>query len=165
MPCAISGPSDVLIVLGGEISGERTRQAANLYKQGLAPKVLLSDGTMLSWRTATIDEMYDLAVQEGVNIDDIITETKSRSTYENALYTKQIAVGNGYKSAIVVTTDWHAKRSSFIFSKIYEGSGVRLAYCGTPGPASDFEEWWKDGEKQQTVLTEWAKTIVYWVKY
>lgn len=163
--CEAPERSEVIIVLGGELDGERTRKAAELYKQGLAPKVMLSDGTMMSWRTAAIEEMYDLAVLEGVDEEDLIREEMSRSTYENAVYTKEIMSTLGLASALVVTSDWHGKRTQYIFNKVYEGTGIELHYCGTPDGRSDFTEWWSDGEKQQVVLTEWAKRIVYWLRY
>lgn len=163
--CESPEESDVIIVLGGELNGERTRQGAELYRQGIAPKLMLSDGTMMSWRTAAIEEMYDLAVLQGVDPADILKEEKSRSTYENAIYTKELMLELGMTSALVVTSDWHAQRSRYTFDKVYEGSGIRLAYCGTPDARSDFDQWWKDGEKQQVVLTEWAKRIVYWTRF
>ena len=165
LPCTLPAAADVIIVLGGEQNGERTRKGAELYREGVAPKVMLSDGTKMSWRTTAIKEMHALAVLEGVPPEDLIQENRSRSTYENAVYTKELMRELGFDSAVVVTTDWHAKRSRFIFEKVYKGSGVELAYCGTPDAHSDFTGWWKDGEKQQVVLTEWAKTLVYWTKY
>ncbi|HZG86183.1 YdcF family protein [Paenibacillus sp.] len=163
--CSDPARSDVIIVLGGEMDGERTRKGAELYKQGVAPKVMLSDGTKMSWRTTAIKEMYDLAVLEGVPEEDIIQENRSRSTYENALFTRELMERHGMTSAIVVTSDWHAKRSEFIFNKLFEGSGIHVNVCGTPDDRSDFNEWWKDGEKQQVVLTEWAKLLTYWARY
>jgi len=165
LPCEAPPQSDAIIILGGEMNGERTRKGAELYRDGVAPKVMLSDGTKMSWRTTAIQEMYDLAMLEGVPAEDLLREEKSRSTYENALYTKELMQSLGYHSAVVVTSDWHAKRSRFIFEKVYKGSGIELSYCGTPDDRSDFEGWWKDGEKQQVVLSEWAKTLVYWARY
>ena len=163
--CESPPASDVIIVLGGEGNGERTRKGAALYREGVAPAVMLSDGTKMSWRTTAIGEMYDLAVLEGVPPNAIVREDRSRSTQENAVYTKELMQELDYDSAVVVTSDWHAKRSRFIFERVYRGSGIELSYCGTPDDRSDFDAWWKDGEKQQVVLTEWAKTLVYWVRY
>lgn len=158
--------SDVIIVLGGEAKGERTERAVQLYKAGQSSRLLFSDGTSLSWRTQAVDEMTALAKQLGVPDDAIYTEESSRSTYENALYTKEILKKNRWKSAIVVTTDWHTRRSQFIFDKIYRDSGIRLTYAGAKDPNfDDLQGWWQDGEKQQVVLSEWAKFFVYWLKY
>jgi uncharacterized SAM-binding protein YcdF (DUF218 family) len=163
--CEAPKKADAIIVLGGEIEGERTRKAAELYHQGIAPKLILSDGTRMSWRTMAVDEMAALATASGVPKSDLLLEKHSRSTYENATYTKEVMLEQGFDSAVVVTTDWHAKRSQMTFDKVYRGTDIALSYCGTPDSRSDFIAWWKDGEKQQTVLTEWAKLLIYWVKY
>ncbi|HHW36309.1 MAG TPA: YdcF family protein [Bacillales bacterium] len=158
--------SDAIIVLGGEIKGERTKRAVGLYNQGFAQTLIFSDGTDLSWRTKAVDEMIVLASELGVPDAAIKKETDSRSTYENAVYSKKLMLDHGFKSAIVVTTDWHSKRSKFIFDKVFAGSDIQLTYANAPDDRIDsLQDWWKDSEKQQIVLTEWAKFIVYWLKY
>lgn len=158
--------SDALIVLGGEIKGERTKRAVELYNQGFAGTLIFSDGTDLSWRTKAVDEMIVLASELGIPDTAIKKETDSRSTYENAVYSKKLMLDNGFKSAIVVTTDWHSKRSKFIFDKVFAGSDIKLTYANTPDDRIDsLRDWWQDSEKQQIVLTEWAKFIIYWLKY
>jgi uncharacterized SAM-binding protein YcdF (DUF218 family) len=162
----VQGKADVLIVLGGEVEGERTERAVELYKKGLSDKLLFSDGTHLSWRIKAVEEMTALAKKLGVPPDHIYTEERSRSTYENALYTKEILLKNHWSSAVVVTTEWHTKRSKYIFDKVYQGSGIKLYYMGAKDKQFDsLKDWWKDGEKQQVILSEWAKLIVYWIKY
>ena len=158
--------SDVIIVLGGELKGERTKKAVELYKLGYAPTIILSDGTDLSWRTKAVDEMYDLALLLGVPPSSIYKEDDSRSTYENAVYTKQLLVNGDWKSAIVVTTNWHSRRVKSTFTKVYHDTSIILHYAS----ASDhimpkLEQWWEDSEKQQIILSEWAKFIVYKLKY
>ncbi|MEC1715500.1 YdcF family protein [Schinkia azotoformans] len=158
--------SDALIVLGGEIKGERTKRAVELYNQGFAGTLIFSDGTDLSWRTKAVDEMIVLASELGIPDTAIKKETDSRSTYENAVYSKKLMLDNGFKSAIVVTTDWHSKRSKFIFDKVFAGSDIKLTYANTSDDRIDsLRDWWQDSEKQQIVLTEWAKFIIYWLKY
>lgn len=158
--------SDVIIVLGGEIKGERTKKAVDLYKKGYADRLLFSDGTDLSWRTKAVDEMVALALELNTPEKNIFKETKSRSTYENATYSKVMMIENNWTSAIVVTTDWHTKRSQHVFDQVFKGSGIQLTYAGAPDERIDsLKDWWKDSEKQQIVLTEWAKLLVYWVKY
>ncbi len=158
--------SDVIIVLGGETDGERTEKAVQLYKAGYAPRLLFSDGTQLSWRTQAIDEMVALAAKLGVPASAIVKEQKSRSTYENALYTKEILQQHHWNSAVVVTTVWHTRRSQWIFDKVYRSSGIKLTYAGAADhQISDYSGWWKDSEKQQTILTEWAKLVVYRIRY
>jgi uncharacterized SAM-binding protein YcdF (DUF218 family) len=158
--------SDVIIVLGGETEGERTERAVTLYKSGMAHQLLFSDGTTLSWRIHAIDEMIALARELGVPEQAIFREERSRSTYENALFTKEILEKKHWKSAIIVTTNWHTRRSRFIFDKVYQNSGIRLTYVGAKDKHfASLSEGWLDPEKQQTVLTEWAKLFVYYIRY
>ncbi|MGD9363586.1 MAG: YdcF family protein, partial [Desulfobacterales bacterium] len=51
--------------------------------------------------------LIDLGVEEG----KIVIEDKSRDTYENAKYTREICLRNGYKNPILVTSASHLKRS------------------------------------------------------
>lgn len=98
--------------------------------------------------------------------EDIYTEEHSRSTYENALYTQRVLKEKGWNSAIVLTTYWHTRRTKLVFEEVYRGSGITLTYASAKDKRFDgLEEWWEDAEKQQTVLTEWSKLIVYWFKY
>jgi uncharacterized SAM-binding protein YcdF (DUF218 family) len=158
--------ADVIIVLGGELKGERTREAVRLYKEGMGKKLLFSDGTDLSWRTKAIEEMTDLAKELGIPKEAIVKEAASKSTFENAKYTLKIMKQHNWKSAIIVTTNWHTRRSQYIFEKIYQNSGIQLTYAAAPDPHhKSFANWWKDSEKQQVVLTEWAKLLIYWLKY
>ena len=58
--------------------------------------------------------LVDLGVEEG----QIVIEEKSRDTYENAKYTREICLRNGYKNPILVTSASHLKRSLLSFRKI-----------------------------------------------
>lgn len=158
--------ADVIIVLGGEREGERTEKAAQLREQGYADRLMLTDGLKVSWRHTAVGEMKAYALQRGVPEESIWIEDRARSTYENALYTREIMEAEGWDEALVVTTDWHTQRSRYIFEKVYEGSGIELRYIGAEDPRfPELELWWADGEKQQVVLEEWAKYLVYLLKY
>ncbi len=158
--------ADVLIVLGGEHQGERTARAVQLYEEGYADQLLLSDGTSLSWRTTGVEEMEAYALKLGVPASSIHIEDQARSTYENAFYSKRYMEEQGWDRAIVVTVGWHSKRSQYIFEKVFKGSGIQLSYAMAEDPRfSNLDKWWQDEEKEQTFLMEWAKYVVYRLKY
>mgnify|MGYP005848393949 CR=1 FL=1 len=158
--------SDVLIVLGSDVRGERTKKAAELYQQGYADKLLLSDGGNASWRLRTVDEMAALAIKLGVPKEDIIIEGNALGTYENAIYTKEIIEKTSIESAIVVSTTWHMRRVKFTFEQVFADSKIKLTYVGTEDDRfNEQTKWWKESERQQVILTEWSKLIVYWFKY
>ena len=71
--------ADVIVVLGGE-SGQRVIGAAELYHQGVAPKVFVTgsgDGGLIVRRLGM------------AGVPDAACESQSRSTYENAVLTKK----------------------------------------------------------------------------
>lgn len=114
--------SDVIIVLSGDV--ERLEKAAELYHQGYAKKVLLSkvdvDGMRLS-------DAYRLGIPNAA----ILRENQATSTYTNALYTKKIMLDYGYKSAIVISSDYHMRRSKLIFDRVYKDSGISFTYVAS----------------------------------
>lgn len=160
--------SDYIILLGGERDGQRTRKAAELYKAGLAPKIIVSSGAQISWRTTESKEMVALLKQLGVPNEDIILEQKSRSTYENALYTRELLKGKTlhHKRITLVTDNWHTRRSIFIFRKAFMDSGIEVNSVASYSLEKVWlDNWWQDHESTQEILTEWARLVVYWIKY
>lgn len=116
-------PADVIVVLGHPANAdgspspamqEQVALAATLYCAGLAPALLFTGGAVHNEHVEA-QVMAGLAVQEGVPAAAIATETQSRDTVENARYCRQIMQARGWRSAIVVTTPYHARRASRIF--------------------------------------------------
>lgn len=70
----------------------------------------------------------------GVNPEDVITETMSSSTQENAIFAKnifdaeEIETGMKIKDAILVTTCTHGSRAMRQFKKLY-GDSINLTWC------------------------------------
>lgn len=158
--------ADVIIVLGGESKGERTEKAVELYKKGIANKLLFTDGTGRYGQRKNIDNMVDLARKLGVPKNAIWKETKAHSTYQNAEFTKKILLDNHWKSAVVVTTIWHTKRSKFAFDMVYSDSSIRLSYAAAEDKQfQTVNSWWLDGQERKIVVKEWAKLIYYSVRY
>lgn len=103
-----SGPvkGDVLVVLGG--TPNRAVRAAELFKQGEAPKVLVSGlGDNASNKKAL--------EQNGVTNAAIILEGKSRTTRENAEFSIAMLRQMGAKRVILVTSWYHSRRALMCF--------------------------------------------------
>jgi uncharacterized SAM-binding protein YcdF (DUF218 family) len=124
--------AEVIVVLGGgteseqfprpsveiNAAGDRVLYAARLYKEGKAPKILLSGGniTWLSGRTMTpADEMADLLRLMDIPEEDIWLQPESQNTYEDALYSSQILKDNGVGRVLLVTSAMHMPRSMALF--------------------------------------------------
>jgi len=148
-----SGPvqAEVLIVLGGG-SHERPVRAAELYRQGVAPRVIV---------TGAGDDQINrqLLITNGVPEKAIEVEGKSLTTQENALFTIQRLRAEHVHSAILVTSWYHARRSL----KCFEHYAPEIRFYARPsyfGYAS--EDWTRTGVNKRMRL-ELLKLPGYWL--
>ncbi len=133
---------DAIVVLGGGAVGrgtlrpedglsplslERTVCGANLYAQGFAPKVLFAGAESSAFERGPKEavEMKRLAVRLGVSQKAILTEDRSRTTFENAVETKRLL---GPASILLVTSASHVPRALALFHK--QGMRVTPYHCG-----------------------------------
>ncbi len=143
---------DILIVLSGDDEGYRVRHAYHLYQKGFAKKILLSGRTNL-WEETGIDLMERYLVQLGISREDILSEKRSESTVENALFSKKILEERGLKSAIVVTSPPHTRRVSLIFKKTFSPN-IKVSVCSNP-EAFRIEGWWRNPSYRRIVVREY----------
>ncbi|NOX63773.1 MAG: YdcF family protein [Chloroflexi bacterium] len=145
LPQAEMPEADVIVVLGGgvrgasfprplvEVSerGDRLIYAAWLYKQGKAPYVLVSGGS-IEWmgpKTIEAENMREFLEMLGVPREAIWLEPNARNTYENALFTRRILEEKGARRVLLVTSAMHMPRSL----RLFQNQGVDV----TPAP-TDF---------------------------
>jgi uncharacterized SAM-binding protein YcdF (DUF218 family) len=132
LPPAVVPDVGAIVVLGGgteapqyprtmvELNGasDRIFYAAQLYREGKAPHILLSGGsiTWLDSRTTTsADDMASVITQLGVPEDALWLQKQSRNTYEDALYSCQLLKEKGVKHILLVTSAAHMPRSVALF--------------------------------------------------
>jgi len=148
---------DVLITLGGD--SERELYAAELYRFGFAPKIIMS-----GYGSSTL-QMANKAVQAGVRVQDIIVEDKSTNTYENAVYSREIVLKQNFKSAIVVTSPYHMRRTKLVFGRVFRNTGVKLLYCSTKDSGFNTDGRCTSDTDRQLVKREYVKLVYYWLRY
>lgn len=119
--------ADTIVVLGagvtqggwpGKASLERTVKGVILYKKGLANKIIFSGGWDHDGYIASAKAMAAVAKDLGVPPNAIIIEDQSHNTFENAKFTKDLMEKNQMKSALLVTSDSHMRRSAMVFTKL-----------------------------------------------
>jgi uncharacterized SAM-binding protein YcdF (DUF218 family) len=125
---------DVVIVLGGMVSFDsdvermqadrgfdRTLQALLIYKKGKTKKLFISGGSgslqFPDMKESIILKNY--LMQIGFPEEDILIESESKNTYENALYTKKELekLGLQNSSLLLVTSASHMYRAKKCFEK------------------------------------------------
>mgnify|MGYP001602518540 CR=1 FL=1 len=128
---ATSKRFDAIVVLGGGVAGkgtlrptnelspasiQRTMCGADLYAKGFAPRIIFAGGDASIFGEGPQEgvEMQRLAMRLGIPEDATVVEGRSRTTYENAVATKQIL---GTSSVLIVTSAYHIPRALGLFRK------------------------------------------------
>lgn len=155
---------DIIIVLSGSSTGHRVAKGVELYKKGYAYKIIMI-GTEIQWNTYEQEIMKDHAVDLGVPESDVEAVNQGQSTYAQAKKMVEVMKNKGYKSAIVVTSDYHTRRTEYIFDKIFLPASVNVIVSPSPSGRFDAEEWWKNADYAKTVFYEYTKLLWYWVRY
>lgn len=158
-------PAALIIVLGGDNTGERVNEAVNLYREGYAQKILMSGGP-LAWELTYAEWMKKHAVALGAPFQAVLLEDKSRSTIENAQFTLPILKQNRIRSFILVTSPTHSRRAKRVFKKVYAEEGIKMISHPVPLRDSMFRlpRWWTRHEDTQLVMWEYVSLIYYLLK-
>ena len=125
--------ADALVVMAGETS-VRLPAAARLYKEGKADKILLTnDGIFSSWSEEKQRNLYEVEWSEdkllrmGIPGSAIVKLTYSASgSIFDALNTRKFVLANGVRSLIIVTSDYHTRRSLWAFERVFQGRNVNI---------------------------------------
>jgi uncharacterized SAM-binding protein YcdF (DUF218 family) len=122
-----TGRSDVGIVLGATLWNnepspglrERLDHGLELYRAGAFNRFIVTGGLDNNGSTLTEAEgMRNYLIGQGVPNEAIAMDTLSRSTYENLSYAQKIMKQNGWKSAVIITHNFHGSRSADIARKL-----------------------------------------------
>lgn len=138
-------PADVIIVLSGDTG--RIEQGVMLYQDGYASKIIIAGDASR--------ELERQALYLGVPERNILVDVNSTTTFGNAYYSAQIMRDQGFKSAIVVTSAYHTRRSTIIFSQFFRG--LKFTVCASPYDSSISTSWWKNRRIEAYVVSEYIK--------
>lgn len=168
--------ADAILVLGGSSTYiERTQKAAELYENGVAEKVLLTDdGGRGGWNKTekTNLKFVEMArrnlVLQGVPAENIeVLEPTVAATIDEARLLAETARARNLKKILLVTSAYHTRRALWIFEKVAAKEEIEL---GIESPETGIETpppqmWWKNRRGWQTVGGEYVKFVYYWWFY
>ncbi len=117
--------ADVIVLLAGD-RFHRVAKAAALYHEGYAPVIVLTSsadnwdyGSLPSSRL--VSELLKLGVKE----EDIVWEETASHTRAEADATLKLAETHGWKTLLLVTTEYHQYRAFLTWLKAMEDRGVK----------------------------------------
>ena len=152
--------ADAIVVLGGDNYGDRTLKGGDLARAGYAPVVIVSGPPRLIGYDSSIQIQF--AEQHGYPaalFREVHLPPEAESTRMEARYLGQVLRGQGIKSILLVTSNYHTKRAARFWRtenpslSVSVISSVDMPHYFTPGG------WWKTRPGQKVFLYEWLKTI------
>lgn len=151
--------SDALVVLMGDLKGDRALRAAELYQQGSAPLIFLGETRDTANRCSVLRD-------HGVPAEAIRVMKRVNSTYEEALRTREsLASRNDVQRITVVTTSFHTARARWIFNRVLRGRGVEVRTAGARDPRFNASDWYTSRVGVRTYFWEAVKTVYYRLWY
>lgn len=165
-----------LVVLSGSANYvERVNLAAELFREGRAPKIVLTNDYQQSgWLSAEqrnpffVERAQMELARAGVPAERVETLPRAvTSTYEEALLLREYAAEHDLHSILIVTSAYHSRRALWTFRRVFNGSGVEIGLRAvapgeqTPRPAA----WWFYALGWRMVAGEYVKLIYYRAQY
>ena len=152
--------SDALIVLGDDnYRADRAFHAAELYREGVAPLVVAS-GRMLRQNVSLADVMEHDLESFGVPAASIVKLShRAENTREEAGEAVRLIHSRGWKRVLVVTSNYHARRTRFIYGKVLP-PGIVLRVSAARDSEFDPSRWWETRQGQKLFMTELAGYVV-----
>jgi uncharacterized SAM-binding protein YcdF (DUF218 family) len=163
-------PADAVAVLGGGLE-TRPFAAADLYKQGVAKRILLA-GVRLS----PAEKLGVLPSHEELNRAVLLKlgvppEAMTRfgadvsNTFEEAKALVEWAKANGIKKIIVPTEIFSSRRVSWILHREAAAAGVGVEIMALPPSVYDADDWWRHSQGMIAFQNEVIKYLYYRIRY
>lgn len=136
--------SDVIIVPEG--GDGREDRAVSLLLDGYSR----SDKIIVSPLYGEYLNLIPYYEEAGAQVDQLIGENEATSTYTNAVNTLKLMEENDWTSALVVTSDYHTRRTRMIYERVNREYGMDLTYIS----AYLYSE---DGQEIRYLDVEWLR--------
>jgi uncharacterized SAM-binding protein YcdF (DUF218 family) len=152
LPAADYPEVDAIVVLGGSLSPplsprlymdlsgstDRIWHGVRLFRAGRSATIVLSGGNVFPQPGVEGESLYAAQLMEewGVPRSAILIEDRSRNTYENALYSKELLDKNGLKKVLLVTSALHMPRAL----RVFRSNGIDAIAAPTDYNVVDLEQ-------------------------
>jgi uncharacterized SAM-binding protein YcdF (DUF218 family) len=161
-------PADAIVVLAGSYP-DRILEAVELYKQGLAPRIMicrepdigafrrLTELGLEVPRPSDVNRM--IAEQLGVPPSAIeLFERGGNSTYREAQAVLDEILRRRYRAILLVTSQYHTRRAAAIY-RLLAGDQVKIIVRPARPDDLQGERWWQDRISARRVVIEYQKWL------
>jgi uncharacterized SAM-binding protein YcdF (DUF218 family) len=163
--------ADAIFVFAGRYV-ERPLEAADLYQDGYAPRIVITRSTAdqqifgLKPRQIRVPSEYDLTTdmlqQLGIPAAALVTPTFIHdNTAEEARTLRELALLRGWRRVIVVSSKYHLRRITVAVRNQLRGTAVEVLARGSRYDQSMPDRWWTRRSDVRQLATEVPKLIAY----
>jgi uncharacterized SAM-binding protein YcdF (DUF218 family) len=162
--------AEYVVVLGGDVN-VRPLVAAALFRAGLAAKVLVSDSAAATDRPedrllSEPEVLRRVLLARGVPDHAIVFLGKhNRTTYDEARALEAYLQGAPPARVSVVTSDYHTRRTRWIFRQVLGPRAAALCFVSAPSDDFRAENWWQTEHGFVAIIVENLKFLFYLLRY
>lgn len=157
--------ADLIFALGGD-NGGRVNGVLDLYRKGFAPKVMVgAEGINPKTRTAYLSWQARYMVDGGVPEQALLLDRQSMNSWQEALNTLRVMQSMKMQRVLVVSDPPHMRRLSWVWDKVFAGSGKEFVLVASEMEEWDAGHWWRSASTAQFVFSEYIKLAYYLVQY
>jgi len=163
--------ADAIFVLAGT-RVERPLEAADLFRAGYAPRIVLTRATAeqatvhVEKRGIRVPTDFDVAkdILLGLDVPERALITPARihdNTGEEAQTLRGLALEHHWRRVIVVSSKYHLRRVSLACRRALRGTGVEIVMRSSRFDESNPERWWSRRSDIRWLASEITKHIAY----
>jgi uncharacterized SAM-binding protein YcdF (DUF218 family) len=160
--------ADVVVPLRGDAEEQRirTEEAASLVQKGAAPFLVLDTYAKPIWDQRQTELVQSYFENRGFPVSKMrVCENTADSTAEEAQALLDCFRQWGVHRVIIVTSEYHSRRTRFIFRKILAGTGVEAGVHALSIPEYWDAHWWRTRRWAKTFFGETTKTLWTWIEF
>lgn len=152
--------SDAIVILGDDnYEGDRANRAAEVLRQGWAPRIIASGRYLRPYASIAELEQRDL-LQRGVPASAVVLlQHRAENTREEGEAIGQFISAHGWKRILVVTSNYHTRRARYILARVLP-AGTVLRVLSAPDVEYDPDAWWHTRQGTKLFFRESAGMIV-----
>ena len=166
---ATKGADAIICLSGGKFT--RVPESLRLWNQGFAPLLFVTDPKPRN------SNLKDLELSNLKFANEVTRRMKlsakwqvlpsttggATSTFDEAQDTLSYSEKKGWKKVILVTDEFHTRRSMLAFTKVFAGSEIQVQIAGAPNEVFDAMNWWKSDSGILAYFSESIKYPIYWL--
>ena len=157
--------ADAIICLSGDRE-TRNPECLRLWKDGYAKRLFVTADKPKNKEFNQLELshlQFAQAVTKRMQLDALwellpsLTDGAT-STFDEAADALAMAQKEGWGRIILVTDEFHTRRSLLAFQKVFEGSGIEVEVAGAPNEVFGMDDWWKS---DRGIVAYYGETIKY----